>query len=417
MREREAHRLRRRKTYLWSGIILAVVAAAAWGFTLWRSDQPVDPVVIAQGKPVSAAVNDMGSKMVADLAAQQPQKNIFISPLSIFMALAMAESGAGGTTRDAMRQALAVPQEMSDDQLHGSASALLKVLQAERGAELSIANGLWSDRSLPMSPDFVKRCRRFYQADATTLDFKQPSAAAEINKWVQGKTHGKISDLISPEALASSRALLTNAVYFHGKWAYEFPKNETRQERFHLAGGGEKKVQMMHQSSIPGAYRKGDGFEAAALDYRSSHVRLYAILPSQGNSPEQALAKISIEQLKASAPGEIKLDLRLPRFTLDYEGDLKDSLSRMGMTEAFQPGADFAPMGSPSFFIGGVIHKTRLEVDEEGTTAAAATGVRMAASSVPVVKTLVFNRPFALLLCDTQTNAILFAGVVYEPGP
>src|SRR5690348_14146753 len=139
MREREAHRLRRRKTYLWSGIILAVVAAAAWGFTLWRSDQPVDPVVIAQGKPVSAAVNDMGSKMVADLAAQQPQKNIFISPLSIFMALAMTESGAGGTTRDAMRQALAVPQEMSDDQLHGSASALLKVLQAERGAELSIA--------------------------------------------------------------------------------------------------------------------------------------------------------------------------------------------------------------------------------------------------------------------------------------
>jgi len=324
MREREAKRLRRRKSYLWLGIILAVVAAAAaWGFTLWRSDQPVDPVVIAQGKPVSAAVNDMGSRMVADLSAQQPQKNIFISPLSIFMALAMTESGAGGTTRDAMRQALAVPQDLSDNQLHGSASALLKVLQAERGAELSIANALWSDRSLPMSPDFVKQCSKFYQADATTLDFQEPSSAAEINKWVRGKTHGKISDLISAEVLASSRALLTNAVYFHGKWAYEFPKNETRQESFHLTGGGEKKVQMMHQSSIPGAYRKGDGFEAAALDYKSSHIRLYAILPSQGNSPEQALAKISMEQLKGAAPGGIKLDLRLPRFTLDYEEDLK----------------------------------------------------------------------------------------------
>lgn len=409
--------MRSKKTYLWVSIVLVVVAAAAWGFTLWRSDEPVDPQVIAQGKPVSAAVNDMGSKMVADLSAQQPKKNIFISPLSIFMALAMTESGAGGSTRDAMRQALAVPQDLTDEQLHSSASALLKVLQAERGAELSIANGLWSDRSLPMSPDFVKRCRNFYQADATTLDFRQPSSAAEINQWVRGKTHGKISDLISPGDLANSHALLTNAVYFHGKWASEFPKNETHAESFYLAEGGEKKVQMMHQSSIPGAYRKGDGFEAAALDYRSSHVRLYAILPSQGSSPEQALAKVSIEQLKGPAPGGIKLDLRLPRFTLDYEGDLKDSLSRTGMAPAFQPGADFAPMGSPAFFIGGVIHKTRLEVDEEGTTAAAATGVRMAATSVPVVKTLVFNRPFALLLCDTQTNAVLFAGVIYEPGP
>jgi serpin B len=385
---------------------------------LWRSDTPIDPQVIAQGKPVSAAVNDMGSRIVADLSAQKPQKNIFISPLSIFMALAMTESGAGGTTRDAMRQALAVPQDVSDDQLRGSAAALLKVLQGEQGAEISIANALWSDRSLPMSPDFVKQCSKFYQADATTLDFQQPSAsAAEINKWVREKTHGKISDLVSPGALANSRALLTNAVYFHGKWAYEFPKNETRQENFHLAGGGEKKVQMMHQSSIPGAYRKGDGFEAAALDYKSSHIRLYAILPSQGKSPEQVLANISMEQLKGSAAGGIKLDLRLPRFTLDYEEDLKDSLSRMGMAAAFQPGADFAPMGSPNFFIGGVIHKTRLEVDEEGTTAAAATGVRMAPTSVPVMKTLVFNRPFALLLSDTQTNAILFAGVVYEPGP
>ncbi len=407
--------MRRRKTFLWLGTILVMAGAAVWGFTLWRSDQPLDPVFIAQGKSSAAAVNDMGIKMVVDLSAHKPQQNVFISPLSIFMALAMTESGAGGSTRDAMRQALAVPQDLNDEQLHGSAAALLKVLQAERGAELSIANALWSDRSLPMSPDFVKRCRTFYQAEATTLDFKQPAAAAaEINKWVRGKTHDKISDLISPEALASVRAVLTNAVYFHGKWAYQFPKNETRAASFHLAAG-EKQVQMMHRSAIPGAYRSGDGFEAAALDYKASHIRLYAILPSPGNSPEQVLATISMQQLESSSE-HVELDLYLPRFTLDYEEALKDSLSRMGMAAAFQPGADFARMGSSGFFIGEVFHKTRLEVDEEGTTAAAATGVNML-TSVPKVKTLVFNRPFALLLCDTQTNAILFAGVVYEPGP
>lgn len=408
--------MRRGKTYLWSGIILVVVAAAACGFTLWHSDQPPDPALIVQGKDASAAMNDMGLKMVAALSARQPRQNVFISPLSIFMALAMTESGAGGATREAMRQALAIPPDLSDDQLRTSSAALLKVLQAERGAELSIANGLWSDSSVPMSSDFVKRCKTSYQADVASLDFQKPAAANEIEKWVEDKTHGKISGLVSPDALLKTRALLTNAVYFHGKWAQQFPKKETAQQNFHLATGGEKKVQMMHQSSIPGAYRQGDGFEAAALDYRESHMRLYAILPSSGSSPEQALAKISTNQLKASA-GDVELDLRMPRFTLDYKEELKDVLSGMGMDAAFQPGADFAPMGSPNFFIGGVVHKTRLEVDEEGTVAAAATAVKMLPSSVPRVKTLVFDRPFALLLCDTQTNAILFAGVVYEPGP
>jgi len=354
--------------------------------------------------------------MVAALSARKPQKNVFISPLSIFMALAMTENGAGGATRDAMRQALSVPPGLSDDQLRGSSSALLKVLQAERGAELSIANALWSDRSMPLSADFVKRCKTSYQVDVTSLDFQNPAATNEIEKWVEEKTHGKITGLISPGALLTTRALLTNAVYFHGKWASQFPKNETTPQTFHLATGGEKKLKMMHQGSLSGAYRQGDGFEAAALDYRESHIRLYAILPSPGSSPEQALAKISMDKLKPSA-GHIELDLRMPRFTLDYKEELTDALSGMGMGVAFQPGADFAPMSSSGFFIGGVVHKTRLEVDEEGTVAAAATAVKMYPTSVPRVKTLVFDRPFALVLCDTQTNAVLFAGVVYEPGP
>jgi serine protease inhibitor len=407
--------MRRSRKYLWLGVIVMLTAGAVLGFGFWRADKPVDPALIAQSKDASAAMNGMGLKMVAALSARRPRQNVFISPLSIFMALAMTESGAGGATRDAMRQALAVPPGLSDDQLRGSASALMRVLQAERGAELLIANGLWSDSSMPMSQDFVKRCNTFYQADVTSLDFQKPAAANEIEKWVKEKTHGKITGLISPDALLNARALLTNAVYFHGKWAHQFPKNETAPQSFHLATGGVKKVQMMHQDSLAGAYRKGDGFEAAALDYRESHIRLYAILPSHGSSPEQALAKISLDKLKAPA-GHVELDLRMPRFTLDYKEELKDTLSGMGMDAAFQSGADFAPMGSPGFFIGGVVHKTRLEVDEEGTTAAAATGVAMLAS-VPRVKSLVFDRPFALLLCDTQTNAVLFAGVVYEPGP
>jgi serpin B len=174
----------------------------------------------------------------------------------------------------------------------------------------------------------------------------------------------------------------------------------------------------MHRSWIEDGYRSGEGFEAAALPYENSKMQLYAVLPTPGKSPEQALEKISVEKLRSPAEHN-ELDLRLPRFTLDFEVGLKDALQRMGMSIAFKAGADFAPMGSPQFYLGDVLHKTRLEVDEEGTVAAATTAVIAKATAMmqkPAKKrVLVFDRPFALLLCDTETGAILFAGVVYDP--
>jgi serpin B len=147
-------------------------------------------------------------------------------------------------------------------------------------------------------------------------------------------------------------------------------------------------------------------------------MALCAILPAPGKSPEEVLAKLSIEKLlRGNEPFD--LELHLPRFTLGFSAGLKEPLGQMGMGIAFQsPGAEFAPLGSPLFYIGDVLHKTRLEVDEEGTVAAAATGIAMHASAMRrslEKKTLVFDRPFALLLCDTSSGAILFAGVIYEP--
>jgi serpin B len=147
-------------------------------------------------------------------------------------------------------------------------------------------------------------------------------------------------------------------------------------------------------------------------------MRLYAILPKAGTTPDQALARVSLDKLRFPAEHN-ELDLKLPRFTLDFDAGLREPLVRMGMEVAFSPQAEFAPMGSPEFFIGEVLHKTRLEVDEEGTVAAAATSVMMAATAIrpPERKkyTLVFDHPFALLLCDERTGAILFAGVIYDP--
>jgi serpin B len=331
----------------------------------------------------------------------------------------MAEAGSAGSTRTAIRRTLDVPARVAETAMHESAAALSKALRSREAVELAIANALWSDVSLPLAPAFIQHCRDWYEAEAITLEFHKPGAADTINAWVREKTKDKIKDIVTRQTVAASQAILTNAVYFKGMWRTRFPKDATADGPFHLAGGGSKQVPLMHQSGLRGAYRSGDGFEAAVLPYGTSGIALYAILPAQRTSPEKALAKVSLDKLMHDDPPFV-LELKLPRFTLDFSQRLKETLVQMGMGIAFQsPGADFKPLGSPNFFIGDVIHKTRLEVDEEGTVAAAATAVMMPTAAAPPrqadKKTLIFDRPFALLLADTTTGAILFAGVVYEP--
>ena len=378
----------------------------------------------------AGAVNAFGLKLFSEVAGRS-HENIVVSPLSVFLALAMTENGAAGSTREAMRQALAVPGAVSDQVWHQSASALLKSLQSQKGVRLSIANALWSDARLPLAPAFVERCRNLYQADANTLDLSKLEAVDTINRWVRQKTQDKIPEIVGPADVTASLAILTNAVYFKGGWDYKFEKDQTKEGDFHLAGGQAvkskakgkakdniKKVRFMHRDSIPGAYRSGPGFEAAVLPYSSSDVRLVAILPAPGTSPQDILHQVTVAKLFSSF-GAADLDLKLPRFTLSFSAALKAALERMGMGPAFQEGADFTPLGSSKFYVGQVLHRTRMEVDEEGTVAAAATAVTMAATAAMPQKrekkTLVFDRPFALLLCDAQTGAILFAGAIYNP--
>jgi serine protease inhibitor len=418
---------------------IILVAVVAWVFPTHSPGQTVRSAPQAQSpatsrvKPVAAsreepamaeksgisaaALSRFGMKMTSGLAAKRKHENVFISPLSLFMALAMTENGAAGSTRAAMREALNVPANVSEEHLHESASALLKTLHAQKGIDLSIASALWSDRSLPLAPGFVRRCNQLYEAEAAVLNFKDPAAAATINAWVKRKTRDKIPGIVTPADVTGSDVILTNAVYFRGAWRYVFDKSQTQQQAFHLVNGQEKQVAMMHRSSIKEGYIGGNGYEAAALPYKDSEVLLYAILPAVGKSPEETLAGVSVEALRAASESN-DLDIRLPRFTLDFSASLKDQLIQAGMGIAFKPGAGFAPMGSSRLFIGDVLHKTRLEVDEEGTIAAAATAVTMARSAAPrpvTKKTLVFDRPFALLLVDGQTGAVLFAGVVYDP--
>ncbi len=360
-----------------------------------------------------------GLKLLQQESSIRLKQNVFISPLSIFLALAMAENGAAGETKAAMRKVLAIPADASEKEVNGCAASLMTLLRSHGEAELAIANALWVDVRSTIEPKFVELCQEIYGATARTLDLNQPSSATIINEWVSEKTRGKIPRIVSPDSLAHAIAILTNAVYFKGKFRIPFRRKATEPKPFYLVDGKKKVVQMMRGYHLPDSYRNGREFEAAVLRYKDSGIALYLLLPAKGTSPEQVVTEDSMREMLL-AKESCELDLSMPRFTIDFTCHLKELLTRQGMGIAFQAkGADFSALGSPLFYLDEVIHKTHLEVDEEGTVAAAATAIPAPLSeAMPArveIKTLVFDRPFAVMLRDTLTGAIIFVGVIYEP--
>jgi serine protease inhibitor len=367
---------------------------------------------------VAFSLQSFGLTLLRQESAQTPKQNVFISPLSTFLALAMTENGASGETKAAMRKVLALPTDANEETFNECVVTLMKSLQSQGKAELAIANALWLDAKSTISSDFVSVCEKIYDSAVQRMDLSQPSSASRINAWVSEKTRGKIPTIVTPNGIRGLPAILTNALYFKGKFWVAFPKEATRLMAFHLTDGREKVVPMMRIAGLHDSYRSGKKLEAAVLHYKESGIALYMLLPNRGTSPEEILTEESVQELQA-AEGSVSLDLSMPRFAIDFNSCLKESLTRLGMGIAFQcPGADFSALGSPLFSLGEVIHKTHLEVDEEGTVAAAATvmGVRSIGRPPRVKrKTLVFDRPFAVLLRDRTTGTIVFVGVVYEP--
>jgi serine protease inhibitor len=364
-----------------------------------------------------AAEKDFGLRLLRDIVDRKPKQNVFVSPLSVFLALQMAENGAAGATRAAMRKTLGLPAGDATES-NASTSAMETQLTSQSSVTLAIANALWADQHFTLNADYVKLCESQFHARASSLDFSSAAAPAQINDWVKSATKGKIADIVTADAVRKAAVILTNAVYFAGGWGSEFPKEQTQDAPFHLADGSTVNVPMMHHGRLTGAYRAGSNFEGAVLRYKQSGIFFLALLPKAGSSPREVVDSLDPAQI-SNAPSEFDLELKLPRFQMDFSMSMADPLKRMGMEPAFRGGeADFSPMGSKQFFLSDVIHKTRLEVDEKGTVAAAATGIVMRATAMMAprpIKTLVFDRPFALFLGDAQTGALLFAGAIEKP--
>jgi serine protease inhibitor len=372
---------------------------------------------------VLAANSQFAFKLFGQLRQGRAADNLFISPTSVALALAMTYNGAAGDTREAMARALGL-QGLDLATVNRAAHDLMAWLQvSDPEIKLKIANALWCQRDVRFRRDFLRVSRDSYEAEVQNLDFASSDAAATINAWVKDKTEGKIPEIIAGADLQNAAMVLVNAVYFLGRWSDVFGKASTQDAPFTLADGWKKTVRMMGRSGqYP--YLQGDGFQAITMPYGKRRLGMTIILPAKGLSLEEFCARLTPERWDEWMQAMLKQQgtIRLPRFRLEYEVKLNEALKALGMEVAFdRDRADFSGMCQETrLWIGSVKHKTYVDVNEEGTEAAAATSVAMLASMPPPPPPIapfemVVDRPFLCAIRDDRTGTLLFLGAIMDP--
>lgn len=375
-----------------------------------------------QSLNISASANRFGFDLYHILSKESRDENIIISPLSISLALTMTYNGAEGKTAAEMAEVLGV-DGMELDKINLSNGQLLEELSVEiEDVRLDIANSLWARDGLEFNPTFLERTSRHYKAELRTLDFRSPSANRVINGWVSEKTQGMIKELLD-QIPGDAILYLVNAIYFKGGWTKEFDPEETREGDFHLPDDCTKSVPMMRRSD-KFLYFAGEGFRAVSLPYGDERVSMHLFLPDMDSSLEEFHKSLDIESWNAWMGSYRKKrgSVTLPRFKTEYKKLLNEPLEDLGMVSAFDDAdADFSKMivtPEGNVVISRVIHEAIIEVNEEGTEAAAATAVEMKMTSVRIEEdpfVMVFDRPFFFAIRDNSTGSVLFMGSIVDP--
>ena len=384
-----------------------------------------DTAVAADVRSLTAGSNAFAFNLYAQLA--QAKGNLFFSPGSIDIALAMTYTGARGATAEQMAKTLHL--DLAGDKLGPAAAALMKELNnppeiaGKKAYQLSVANALWGQKGYAFLPQFTANLKENFQAPLEQVDFGQAEQAAKtINDWVAGQTNDKIKDLVPAAALSSvTRLVLTNAVYFKSEWANQFKKGATKDAPFKPSPGESVDVPMMHQTSHVG-YVENDDLQAIEMSYKGRVLSMVIFLPKKTDglaAMEKTLTAASVDKWLKDVPRE-EVHIALPRFKTTSQFELGKTLTAMGMTDAFGGSADFSGMtGKRDVFISAVIHKAFVDVDENGTEAAAATAVMMAMSAMPgpraEPKQFIADHPFVFLIRHNDTGEILFIGRVANP--
>jgi serine protease inhibitor len=364
------------------------------------------------------ASNAFSFDLLKQVRAMESEDNVFLSPLSASMSLGMTLNGTAGNTFAQMRNTLRFG-ELSQDQINASYRGLIDLLlKLDDHVELSIANSTWARKGTPFEPGFFAAVKQSFDAEARELDFGMPSAKDTINAWVKASTQNripKIIDSIDPLDIL----FVINAIYFKGSWTEQFDKSRTRLAPFRLDDGTTAQVQMMSSSKVPlGLVAYPDGSAVAELPYGRRVFNLVVVLPPTNVKLSDFLKNVDlttwnrwIADLRPVSNGMIEL----PRFTLEYEKTLNETLKALGMVDAFDPArADLSKLTPlEDAYISFVKQKTFVKVDEEGTEAAAATvtGISLTSAS-PGFQA---NRPFLVAIRERLSGTILFIGAIGRP--
>ncbi len=356
---------------------------------------------------------------------KETKGNLFFSPYSISTVLAMAYAGARGNTRQEMARVLRFPLNAEKlDQTYQQLQAHLKNIEGKGNVQLNIANAIWCQKGEKFLTSFLDTLDRYYQSGLHLVDFRSyPERVREfINSWVEKQTKNQIKDLIPKGVLNPlSRLVLTNAIYFKGKWSSEFEKSNTRPNRFFESKDKWTEVPLMYQQS---KFRmiEFEKFKAIELPYVGNELSMIIFLPKKYDGLEEFESTINPETYRSwllslqSSP-KIKVRVYLPKFKMTSQFSLSKQLQAMGMKSAFAD-ADFSGMnGKRNLFLSSVIHKAFIDVNEEGTEAAAATGAVVSLTSamprpIPVFRA---DHPFLFMIQDNSTGSILFMGRVINP--
>ncbi|MCX7995396.1 MAG: serpin family protein [candidate division WOR-3 bacterium] len=348
--------------------------------------------------------------------------NIFYSPFSITMAMAMVFEGAKGWVQSEIQGVFNFP--LDEKIRRESFLALYKQLNKKSAKyKLHIANALWIQKDYPFLPSYLKTIQKYYDGYARNVDFvAAPEPTRQIiNKWVEEKTNQKIKDLFPPGTIdQQSRLVITNAIYFKGQWLKQFDRTLTAEEDFWVTPTRSIKVPMMKRIDPEARfnYAETDELQILELPYEGKELSMLILLPRKNDLSflEKELTDEKLEEWKKLL-SETRVEVYLPKFTFRTRYVLTPYLSQLGMPNAFAPHCDFSGIdGTKNLYIRSVVHQAYVDVNEEGTEAAAATGVVVGITSVgPKIPVFRADHPFIFLIQDKNTGNILFIGRVVEP--
>lgn len=377
------------------------------------------PIEISQkAQEILSASNQFGFEILQKAFEESGDNNLMISPLSITQALSMTYNGANGETKTAFENVLHYEGQTPAEVNQAALDLTTALLEVDSKVDIKIANSIWYRQGFSVEQDFINANQTYYNAEVSELDFSNPASKDIINNWVDEKTNHKI-DKIVDNINADDIMFLINAIYFKGSWKAEFDKSDTEEEPFYLVDGSTKNVAMMKIENDFSVYFEPD-YSAIDLPYGQGNYSMVVLLPNDDSSLNELINQLDNEEwntLMQSMGEPSAWNLELPKFKFEYENTLNNELIDLGLGLAFTDSAGFTGINkNGGLKISRVKHKTFVEVNEEGTEAAAVTSVVMEYTSVgPNTNTFIIDHPFLFVIKEKYTNAILFIGTVTDP--